>query len=113
MKELDQLLEDLNTTGKLPLVIKQLNKDFLLANVDFGLNEETPVLSFKLMFLDILNELIIYDSDKLQRVLYKVDISEEEYQKNLVSDTSVFSTILARLILKRELKKVNYRLKYS
>ncbi|MGV6830132.1 MAG: hypothetical protein ACWA5P_01045 [bacterium] len=113
MEELDQLLEALNTNGKLPLVIKQLNKDFLLANVDFGLNDEIPTLSFKLMFLEYLNELIIHDSDKLQRVLYKVDISEEVYQKNLVSNTSEFTNILATLILKRELKKVNYRLKYS
>lgn len=94
-------------------LVKQLNKDFLLANIDLDFDEDILPSSLKYRIHDIVYELIQKKFIDYLNLLYIVDVSEEKVRKLDGSDTLILSEQVAFLILQRTWQKVWYRSHYS
>ena len=102
--------EDLDLYSKL---IKQINKDFLLANIDLDFDEAILPSSLKYILHDLVFKLIQEKFADYLNLLYIVDVSEEKIRQLDGSDTLKLSEDVAFLILQREWQKVWYRKQYS
>lgn len=102
------------TENKLyPKLIKQLNKDFSLANFDFQLSENSTPFSLIITLNKAIKNLLINDFNTYNALLYIVDIPEEALKKNKSLDIDHYSEYVVFLILKRVWKKVWFRAKYT
>ena len=93
-------------------LIKQLNKDFLLANIDFDINEKILPAELKLQLHEITYKLIQEKFSDYLNLLYIIDVSEEEIKQLDGSNILKLSEEVAFLILKREWKKVWFKNTY-
>jgi len=94
-------------------LIVQLNKDFLLANLDVKVSENcTPEVLKKQLFL-IVEELINNEFDSFLNLLYRVDLSENKIRQLPKENQEKYISSISFLILQREWKKVWFRKKYS
>ena len=94
-------------------LIKQLNKDFNLANFNFHLSEDSNPIDLKTTLNKAVKDLLIYDSNTYNALLYRVDVSEEALRINKSIDVDSHSEYVTFLILKRVWKKVWFREKYK
>lgn len=105
-EELIQAVEQQNLYQKL---IRQLNKDFLLANIDLGFDEDILATSLKFMLHETVYKLIREKFTDYLNLLYIIDVSEEQVNQLEGSDMLRLSEQVTFLILKREWQKVWYR----
>lgn len=94
-------------------LIRQLNKDFLYANIDLDFHEEILPTSLKLMLHETIYNLIQEKFTDYLNLLYIIDVSEKKVKELDGSDTLKLAEDISFLILKREWQKVWYRNKYS
>jgi hypothetical protein len=94
-------------------LIKQANKDLLLANIDLDFDEDILPSSLKYLLHDVVFKLIQEKFAEYLNLLYIVDVSEEKIKKLDGSDTLKLSKEVTFLILQREWQKVWYRNFYS
>jgi hypothetical protein len=101
-------------TQDLKTGIALIRKDFNLEASELSFEETT--LSADIL-LDRLDKLVAYllekDFSRLLQILYRIDIPEEKLRQALASNKGEPSTMIARLILERELQKVETRKRYS
>lgn len=109
-EELISKTEDLELYSKL---IKQVNKDFLLANIDLDFDEEILPSSLKYLLHETVFKLIQEKFAEYLNLLYIIDVSEEKIKKLDGSDALKLSEDVTFLILQREWQKVWYRNTYS
>ncbi|MFT5243295.1 MAG: hypothetical protein ACJA1H_001534 [Glaciecola sp.] len=102
--------EELKLYSKL---IKQVNKDFLLANIDLDFDEDILPSSLKYLLHEVVFKLIQEKFAEYLNLLYIVDVSEEKIRKLDGSDTLKLSEDVTFLVLQREWQKVWYRETYS
>jgi hypothetical protein len=102
--------EELDLYSKL---IKQVNKDFLLANVDLDFDEEILPSSLKYLLHEVVFKLIQEKFAEYLNLLYIIDVSEEKIRKLDGNDTLKLSEQVSFMILQREWQKVWYRNKYA
>ncbi len=102
--------ENLDLYAKL---IQQLNKDFLLANIDLDFSTEILPTSLRLMLHETVFKLIQQKFAEYLNLLYIVDVSEEKIKKLDGSDTLRLSEEVSFMILQREWQKVWFREAYS
>ena len=102
--------EELNLYVKL---VKQLNKDFLLANIDLDFDLDILPSSLKYIVHDIVFRLIQGNFAEYLNLLYIVDVSEEKVRQLDGSDTLKLSEQVTFLIVQRAWQKVWYRSQYS
>ena len=82
-------------------------------------NEIQNVSSFEVQFEDLvqfIDDLIKNDFNRLLRILYRVDVSEEKLKLKLAQnkDTTIRSAeIIAHLLVEREQQKIISRAKYA
>jgi hypothetical protein len=93
-------------------LIKQINKDFNLANEPIDLPISLKANELNLQLTEKIYRLIQYKFAEYLNLLYIIDVSEEEIKKLDGSDISQLSKQVAFLILKREWMKVWFRNKY-
>ncbi|WP_223551353.1 hypothetical protein [Aestuariivivens sp. NBU2969] len=94
-------------------LILQLNKDFLLANIDLAFHEAIAPLSLKLLLHETVYKLIQERFSDYLNLLYIIDVPEAQIKAlDGSSDTIKLSEDVAFLILKREWQKVWYRHQY-
>ena len=93
-------------------LIKQLNKDFLLANIDLGFDEEILPTSLKLILHETVFNLIQEKFADYLNLLYIIDVSEVKIKQLDGSDMVRLSEQVTFLILQREWQKVWYRNMY-
>ena len=84
--------------------ISQIEKDFGRCNLDFHLTQFSDRNSLEDEILGLIKNL---SSDKLQQLMYIIDIQENDYSKLL--GTEFFHRALAEKILRREALKVFLR----
>ena len=62
-----------------------------------------------------LNDLIEHDFNKLISILYRIDVSEKKVREAIAENDAQHSagSILARLLIEREIQKIELRAKYS
>lgn len=67
------------------------------------------------MLSQYLNDLIEYDFNKLIAILYRIDVSETKVREALATNEThqTGGSILARLLIEREIQKIELRAKYS
>lgn len=109
----ENLIEEANQLDLYRKLIFQLNKDFLLANVDLGFHEAVLPSSLKLLLHETVYKLIQEKFTEYLNLLYIIDVSEDQVKALNGDDTLKLSEDVAFLILKREWQKVWFKHKYS
>jgi len=66
------------------------------------------------LLADYLDHLASYDFNKLLSILYRVDVSEEKAKQALANkkDDECNGSVLAKLLIEREIEKIKWREKY-
>jgi hypothetical protein len=108
----DELITQANSENLYIKLIKQLNKDFLLANIDLDFDEEVLPTSLKYILHETVFKLIQEKFMEYLNLLYIVDVSEEKVRQLGGSDVVALSEQVTFLILQREWQKVWYRNKH-
>lgn len=101
-------------TQDLQTSIALIRKDFNLDESELAINEAE--LSHEIL-LSRLTRIVSYllekDFGKLLQVLYRIDISEDRLKAALASNEAEPPLLISRMILDREMQKVETRKKYS
>ena len=108
----DDLISEANGLQLYQNLVKQLNKDFLLANIDLDFDEEILPTSLKLILHETIFHLIQEKFADYLNLLYIIDVSESEIRKLDGNDTLKLSNDVTFLILQREWQKVWYKKHY-
>ena len=111
--DFEGLIEEANQLDLYKKLIRQLNKDFLLANIDLDFHEEILPTSLKLLLHEIIYKLIQEKFTEYLNVLYIIDVPEKQVKALDGNDTLKLSEEVSFLILKREWQKVWFRNKYK
>ena len=109
----EALISEANNLDLYNKLVIQLNKDFLLANVDLDFHEDILPSSLKLLLHETLYALIQNKFMDYLNVLYIIDVSEKEVKAIDGTDTLHLAEQVTFLILKREWQKVWFKNKYS
>lgn len=109
----ENLIDKANQLDLYKKLIQQLNKDFLLANIDLDFHEEVLPSSLKLILHETVYKLIQEKFTEYLNLLYIIDVPEKQVKALDGYDTLKLSEEVSFLILKREWQKVWFRNKYS
>ncbi|MCB4798472.1 hypothetical protein [Neotamlana laminarinivorans] len=109
----DALIKEANQLNLYTSLVKQLNKDFLLANIDFDFHQDIPPTSLKLVLHETVYRLIQEKFSEYLNLLYIIDVSEDAIKALNGDDVLKLSEAVSFLILKREWQKVWFRHKYA
>ena len=112
-KTFEGLIEEANQLDLYRKLILQLNKDFLLANIDLDFHEEVLPSSLKLLLHETVFKLIQEKFMEYLNLLYIIDVPENQVKALDGEDVVKLSEAITFLILKREWQKVWFRNKYS
>jgi hypothetical protein len=112
-KTLDELIAQAENENLYNRLIKQLNKDFLLANIDLDFDETILPTSLKLLLHETVYNLIQEKFAEYLNLLYIIDVSENKVKQLDGSDMVKLSEQVTFLILQREWQKVWYRHKFK
>jgi len=109
----NDLIEEANALSLYKKLILQLNKDFLLANVDLDFHDEVLPSSLKLLLHETVYKLIQEKFTEYLNLLYIIDVPEKDVKALNGDDILKLSEEVSFLILKREWQKVWFKNKYS
>lgn len=91
-----------------------IRKDFNLDESELSIPEtELSHATLLAKLTRVVSYLLEKDFSKLLQVLYRIDISEEKLKAALASNEGEPSEVIARMILDREMQKVETRKRYS
>ena len=108
----ENLIAEANQLDLYNKLIIQLNKDFLLANIDLDFHEDILPTSLKLLLHETVYKLIQEKFAEYLNLLYIIDVSEKQVKALDGSDTLKLFETVSFLILKREWQKVWYKSQY-
>ncbi|NNC50144.1 MAG: hypothetical protein HKO01_06370 [Flaviramulus sp.] len=108
----EDLIEEANQLNLYKKLILQINKDFLLSNIDLDFHEDILPSSLKFLLHETVYKLIQEKFNEYLNLLYIVDVPEKDVKALNGEDTLKLSEDVAFLILKREWQKVWFRNKY-
>jgi len=108
----DNLIEEANQLDLYKKLILQLNKDFLLANIDLDFHEDTLASSLKLLLHEAVYKLIQENFSDYLNLLYIIDVPENKVKALDGNDTLKLSEDVMFLILQREWQKVWFKNQY-
>jgi len=109
----EDLIENATQLNLYKSLVFQLNKDFILANIDLDLHEDILPSSLKLLLHEKVYNLIQNNFSSYLNLLYIIDVSEKKIKELDGSDALKLSENVAFLILIRVWQKVWFRNKYS
>lgn len=108
----DNLIQEANRLDLYKKLIKQLNKDFLYANINLEFDENVLPSSLKLMLHETVFNLIQEKFADYLNLLYIIDVSENKVKKLDGSNVLKLSEDVTFLILQREWQKVWFKSQY-
>jgi len=108
----EELITQANDTELYNKLVKQINKDFLLANIDLDFDVDILPTSLKFLLHETIFKLIQERFAEYLNLLYIIDVSENKIKQLDGSDVVSLSEKVTFLILQREWQKVCYRHKY-
>lgn len=108
----EELINEANGLQLYKNLIIQLNKDFLLANVDLDFDVDILPSSLKSILHETIFHLIQEKFADYLNLLYIIDVSENKIKKLDGSDALKLSEQVTFLILQREWQKVWYKKYY-
>lgn len=106
------LIEEATQLDLYKKLIEQLNKDFLLANIDIDFHEDILPSSLKVILHETVYKLIQHKFAEYLNLLYIIDVPEHQVKQLDGNDTLQLAEQVSFLILKREWQKVWYRNNY-
>lgn len=109
----EALIQESNKLKLYKKLIFQLNKDFLLANIDLGFHEEILPTSLKILLHETIYKLIQEKFTEYLNLLYIIDVPEKQVKALNGDDTLKLAEEVSFLILKREWQKVWFKNEYS
>ena len=94
---------------------EQIKKDLGLRDIDFlfSSNDHMAFEELKSQLIPMINMLRKSGPQQISSMLYRVDISENEFKKTIANSPSDYSSTLAEMIIRREFKKVIIRKYFS
>ncbi|MEC3905899.1 hypothetical protein VOI54_02595 [Tamlana sp. 2201CG12-4] len=108
----DGLIDEANQLDLYKKLILQLNKDFLLANIDLDFHEDILPSSLKLLLHETIYKLIQEKFTEYLNLLYIIDVPERQVKALDDKDLIILAEAVSFLILKREWQKVWYKNHY-
>lgn len=108
----DALITEANQLQLYKKLVEQLNKDFLLANINIDFHEDILPSSLKLILHETIFDLIQNKFTDYLNLLYIIDVPEKQIKSLDGEDMLLLSEQVAFLILRREWQKVWYRNNY-
>jgi hypothetical protein len=105
----DELITQANETSLYNKLVKQVNKDFLLANIDLDFDEHILPTSLKYLIHETVFKLIQEKFAEYLNLLYIIDVPEQKIKQLDGGDIALLSEQVTFLILLREWQKVWYR----
>ncbi|HLP50642.1 MAG TPA: hypothetical protein VK154_07130 [Chitinophagales bacterium] len=87
----------------------EIDEQFLPAKT----NDEEKFRAIRQLLIHRIDELIRTDFDKLKWILYRIDISEKKLAETLKTSEQDASSIIADMIITRQLEKAESRKKFS
>ena len=108
-KNFEDLVVEATRTNLNVKLIHQLNKDFLLANINLEFVDSILPTSLKFMLHETVYKLIQEKFMDYLNLLYIIDVSEEQIRQLDGNDTLKLSENVTFLILKREWQKVYFK----
>ncbi|GAA4972330.1 hypothetical protein [Algibacter aquimarinus] len=112
-KTFESLIKEATELDLYKKLVFQLNKDFLLANIDLDFHEEILPSSLKLLLHETVYKLIQEKFTEYLNLLYIIDVPEKQVKALNGEDILKLSEDVTFLILKREWQKVWFKNKYS
>ena len=109
----EDLIEEANQLDLYKKLVLQLNKDFLLANINLDVHEDVLPSSLKFLRHETVYKLIQEKFTDYLNLLYIIDVPEKQVKALDGEDTLKLSEDVSFLILKREWQKVWFRNKYK
>ena len=109
----DGLIEETSKHNLYSKLVRQLNKDFLLANIETEFDEEILPFSLKLKLQETIFNLIQDKFSDYLNLLYIIDVSENKVRNLDGLDIVKLSEQVTFLILQREWQKVWFKEQYS
>lgn len=108
----NELITEAESLNLYKQLVKQLNKDLALSNIDLSFNEDVLPSSLKLLLHEMIFKLIQERFMDYLNLLYIIDVSEKKIKTLDGTDTLEMSEQVAFMILQREWQKVWFRNKY-
>lgn len=108
-EHIDELLVDATKEALYEKLIAQLNKDFMLANIEETFEAQSSPDTLKSQLHEIVYRLIQEKFAEYLNLLYIIDVSEAKIKALDGTDTLQLSAQVAFLILKREWQKVWFK----
>lgn len=108
----DDVIENAHQLNLYQKLVQQLNKDFLLANINLDFHEDILPSSLKLLLHETVYKLLQEKFTDYLNLLYIIDVSERDVKQLDGSDMLKLSEDVVFLILKREWQKVWFKNKY-
>ena len=94
-------------------LVKQIDKDFSLANVKLNLPKNFESNSFISLLREKVYYLMMEHFSDYLNLLYIIDVPEREFKHIEITDTVEVANQVTFLILKREYQKVWFKNKYK
>lgn len=94
-------------------LVKQLEKDFALANIDIDIFVDIEPSDLKTILHEKIYRLILEKFDEYLNLLYIIDVPESVFKEIKVTDVVEVAEQVTFLVFKRELQKVWLKAKYS
>ncbi|MDP3313615.1 hypothetical protein [Lutibacter sp.] len=107
----DLLLEKSVAESLFTKLVGQLNKDFLLANLEEQFHETISPEELKEKLKTVLVKLIATNYDGYLNLLYRIDVSEKELSQIQFENMNEAVDQISFVILKREFQKVWFKSK--
>ncbi len=104
-----ELLDLVTTENLYKCLIQQLNKDFLLTNLNTKFDLESTPADLMKSLQSVLLHLITDQYDDYLNLLYRIDVAEKDLLKIKGEQVATIIEQISFVILKREYQKVWFR----
>ena len=108
-----EVLQYANSQGLFEKLVRQLIKDFGLANIESGFNENVSLTALEKLLTEKLYVLILEYFADYVNLLYVIDVPEKSFKDVAITDAVEVAKQVSFLVLKREFQKVWYKNKYA
>ncbi|MDC3388233.1 hypothetical protein OAX11_01840 [Flavobacteriaceae bacterium] len=109
----NQLLDNAINVNLYDDLLKQINKDLMLANLKMAISLDCSPKELIVALDNLVEHLINNDFDSFLNLLYRIDLSEDKIIQLSKNNEEIYISSISFLILKREWKKVWFRRSYS
>nr|WP_291869115.1 hypothetical protein [Maribacter sp.] len=112
-KNTQELIKEAISEKLYSKLVEQIQKDFVLANINFNLPPEVGAMNLIKLLQEKIYVLILEKFDQYLNLLYIIDVPEKSFKEIEVTDVVEIAEQVSFLIFKRELQKVRLKARYS